>query len=53
MTPLEYITAMQGITILINLLRGLNISPDEEVTQEQLDKANAEMNTAVANWDNG
>jgi hypothetical protein len=58
MTPAQWIAAVSlatsGVEKLIQLLNWLKANqpqPDEEVTQEQLDAGNAEMNAAVAKWD--
>jgi hypothetical protein len=58
MTPAQWIAAVSlatsGVEKLIELLNWLKSNqpkPDEEVTQEQLDAGNAEMNAAVAKWD--
>jgi hypothetical protein len=58
MTPAQWIAAVSlatsGVEKLIQLLNWLKANqpqPNEEVTQEQLDAGNAEMNASVAKWD--
>jgi hypothetical protein len=58
MTPAQWLlavslgtSAVEKLITFLNWLKSNQPQPDEEVTQEQLDVGNAEMNAAVAKWD--
>ncbi|MDD5327453.1 MAG: hypothetical protein PHY02_06520 [Phycisphaerae bacterium] len=55
MNPVQWITvitlASAGIEKIVELLKLLKENQPTDVTQEQLDTANATMNQAVAKWD--
>jgi hypothetical protein len=54
MTPAEWIALITASTVaaqkIMELLNWLKEHPPNDVTQEQLDEANAKMNAAVEKW---